>query len=116
MSKGRRTPPSIHPAAPAASAPAIPPDAELRRAALLTLDVEAMRIWAATYVPPELNTIALADDAGLLYSMHEARMLDETIPSEDRYVSLHWLAEQGHAVAQRTLEILGRGQTHGGTK
>lgn len=97
MTKGRATPPR---------APQMPPDAELRRAALLTLDVAALRIWAATYLPDDQNTVALADDASLLTSMHEARMLDGTMPGDARAVSLRWLAERGHAVAQRTLELL----------
>jgi hypothetical protein len=97
MSKGRPTPPR--------PAPVMPPADELRRAALLTLDLEAMRIWAATYLPAEQNTIALADDESLLESMHEARMYDERMPPGTRYASVQWLAARGHAVAQQALEL-----------
>lgn len=97
MTKGRQAPPKT---------PVMPPDAELRRAALLTLDLVALRIWAATYLPDEANTIALTDDASLLASMHEARMQDATMPDDVRLESLIWLAQQGDAVAVRALEIL----------
>lgn len=99
MTKGRQAPPK---------APAMPPADELRRAALLTLDAEALRIWAATYLPDDQNTVALADDASLLTSIHEARMQDATMPDDVRLESLLWLAERGDAVAVQALEILGR--------
>jgi hypothetical protein len=85
----------------------MPPADELRRAALLLLDVEALRIWAATYVPDELNTITLADDELVLVSMHEARMLDLTMPDDVRLESLLWLAERGDPVASEAARLMG---------
>lgn len=94
MTRGRNAPPK---------APTMPPDDELRRAALLTLDIEAIRIWAATYLPDGYNTIALTSDADLLIDMHHARLRDETMPQEERYISALVLADRGDELAKQVL-------------
>lgn len=73
-----------------------------RRAALLSLDPHQMRAWAERWKIPLLPT----DDAGLLVSMHEARMRDVSLPADARMLSLRWLAERGDAVAQAALKEL----------
>lgn len=86
--------------------PPRPSEAEERRAALLALDVAAMRAWAARWLADGDNTIALADDASLLISMHEARLRDETMPADERYVSALVLAARGDATAQAALDAV----------
>lgn len=81
-------------------------EAEERRTALLALDVGAVRAWAARWLPDGHNTIALADDLSLLISMHEARLRDETMPAEERYVSALVLAERGDPVAIQVVEAV----------
>jgi hypothetical protein len=108
MARGRRVPPPIHPAAPAAR-----DEHAERRAALLSLDLAQIRAWAAAWLPDGDNTIALADDASLLISAHEARLRDEGIPAEDRYISALVLAAQGDELALAVLAKAGE-QTKGG--
>jgi hypothetical protein len=63
--------------------PPADPIEEEKRAALLALDVGAIRAWS------ERHNIGLlpADDALLLRSMHDARRLDPTMPATARAVS-----------------------------
>ena len=57
-----------------------------RREALATLDVPAMRAWAARYAI-EL----LGDDRVVLISMHEARVIDKATPAALVKESIAWL-------------------------
>lgn len=86
--------------------PARPTEAEERRAALLALDVGAMRAWAARWLPPEHNTIAATDDYQLLLDMHAVRLRDETMPAELRMISALVLAELGDPTAQAVLNAM----------
>ena|ERR1051325_4579142 len=57
-----------------------------RREALATLDVPAMRAWAARYAVG-----LLGDDRTVLISMHETRVLDKVTPARLRQESITWL-------------------------
>ena len=72
---------------------------EERVAALLSLDLDLVRLWARRWGVPLLP----ADDAALLVSIHEARVRDPLMPPDAVRASLAWLAERGDAVAQAAL-------------
>jgi hypothetical protein len=57
-----------------------------RRAALMALDIPAMRAWAAQHAVG-----LLGDDRMVLLSLHEARVTDRTMPTRARGESLAWL-------------------------
>lgn len=74
-----RTPPALTPAE---------QEAHDRRSALRSGDVRQMRAWAEKYGRP-----LLGDDAVVEQSMHEARVLDPTMPPMARALSRRWLRE-----------------------
>ena len=66
-----------------------PPSKEQERvAALVGLDISAMREWARRYAVG-----LLGNDHTVLISIHEARVLDPVIRDEDRQISVAWLTE-----------------------
>lgn len=60
-----------------------------RQAALLALDVPAMRAWLDRY-----GCDAMGDDALVLRAMHESRAVDPKMPRRAQQESVAWLREQ----------------------
>jgi len=100
MSKGRAVPVE------SAAAERRRMETEERYAVMLSLDPALFRVWALRWLPPDRNTVALADDASLIASMHEARMRDEAIPPLARLLSTRWLAAHGDTVAMGIIAAL----------
>lgn len=74
--KGRAAPPHTHKEA-------------TRRAALVALDVPGLRAWAKRYAVG-----LLGDDRTVLISIHEARVVDLTLPEQAQQESAAWLRRE----------------------